>query len=298
MNNVIVPWRRAVITVDQFARADIDEIFALAARLSVGRTMPLTGKSIVNLFYEPSTRTSSSFHAAMSRLGGSVIPINEVNYSSVTKGETLEDTIRTLESYTDALVLRHYDEGATERAVSVASVPIINAGNGAGEHPTQALLDLYTIFKERGRIDGLNVTLMGDLKHGRTVHSLIKLLRMYDVNIRLVSPLELSLPKPYLHKDDTERTNLESVIDDTDILYVTRVQKERFADELAIDIFYSVTRSDMDRAKDNLVLMHPLPRVGEIPTELDNDPRSAYFRQVKYGLHVRMALLVAMIGRD
>ena len=298
MNNVSVPWHRAVITVDQFARADIDEIFALAARLSVGRTMPLTGKSIVNLFYEPSTRTSSSFHAAMSRLGGSVIPINEVNYSSVTKGETLEDTIRTLESYTDALVLRHYDEGATERAVSVASVPIINAGNGAGEHPTQALLDLYTIFKERGRIDGLNVTLMGDLKHGRTVHSLIKLLRMYDVNIRLVSPLELSLPKPYLHKDDTEHTNLKSVIDNTDILYVTRVQKERFADELAIDIFYSVTRSDMDRAKDNLVLMHPLPRVGEIPTELDNDPRSAYFRQVKYGLHVRMALLVAMIGRD
>ena len=181
MNNVSVPWHRAVITVDQFARADIDEIFALAARLSVGRTMPLTGKSIVNLFYEPSTRTSSSFHAAMSRLGGSVIPINEVNYSSVTKGETLEDTIRTLESYTDAIVLRHYDEGATERAVSVASVPIINAGNGAGEHPTQALLDLYTIFKERGGIDGLNVTLMGDLKHGRTVHSLIKLLRMYDV---------------------------------------------------------------------------------------------------------------------
>jgi len=298
LNNVSVPWRHAVITVDQFARPDIDEIFALAARLSGGRTMPLTGKSIVNLFYEPSTRTSSSFHAAMTRLGGSVIPINEVNYSSVTKGETLEDTIRTLESFTDALVLRHYDEDATERAVSVASVPIINAGNGAGEHPTQALLDLYTIFKERGGIDGLNVTLMGDLKYGRTVHSLIKLLRLYDVNIRLVSPPELSLPKPYLRKDDTERTNLESVIDDTDILYVTRVQKERFADELAIDISYSVTRSDLDRAKDNLVLMHPLPRVGEIPTELDNDPRSAYFRQVKYGLHVRMALLVAMIGRD
>ena len=298
MNNVSVPWHRAVITVDQFARADIDEIFALAARLSVGRTMPLTGKSIVNLFYEPSTRTSSSFHAAMSRLGGSVIPINEVNYSSVTKGETLEDTIRTLESYTDAIVLRHYDEGATARAVSVASVPIINAGNGAGEHPTQALLDLYTIFKERGGIDGLNVTLMGDLKHGRTVHSLIKLLRMYDVKIRLVSPPELCLPKPYLCKGDTERINLESLIDDTDILYVTRVQKERFADELAIDISYSVTRSDMDRAKENLVLMHTLPRVGEIPTELDNDPRSAYFRQVRYGLYVRMALLVAMIGRD
>ncbi|MBD21496.1 MAG: aspartate carbamoyltransferase [Rhodospirillaceae bacterium] len=293
-----LPWRRAVVSVDQFKKPDIDEIFSLADRLSVGRTMPLTGKSIINLFYEPSTRTSSSFHAAMTRLGGSVIPINEVNYSSVTKGETLEDTIRTLESFTDALVLRHYDEDATERAVSVSSVPIINAGNGAGEHPTQALLDLYTISKERDGLNGLNVTLMGDLKHGRTVHSLTKLLRMYDVKINLVSPLELSLPRSYLHKNDTEHRELGEVIADTDILYVTRVQKERFSDELEIDFSYSVTRSDMNLAKKNLVLMHPLPRVGEIPIELDSDPRSAYFRQVKYGLHVRMALLVALIGRD
>ena len=139
MNDLDIPWRRAVVSVDQFSRADIDEIFGLAARLSVGRNMPLTGKSLVNLFYEPSTRTSSSFYAAMTRLGGSVIPINEVNYSSVTKGESLEDTIRTLECYADALVLRHYDEDATKRAVSVASIPLINAGNGAGEHPTQAL---------------------------------------------------------------------------------------------------------------------------------------------------------------
>ena len=297
-NDISLPWRRAVVSVDQFKKPDIDEIFSLADRLSVGRTMPLTGKSIINLFYEPSTRTSSSFHAAMTRLGGSVIPINEVNYSSVTKGETLEDTIRTLESFTDALVLRHYDEDATERAVSVSSVPIINAGNGAGEHPTQALLDLYTISKERDGLNGLNVTLMGDLKHGRTVHSLTKLLRMYDVKINLVSPLELSLPRSYLHKNDTEHRELGEVIADTDILYVTRVQKERFSDELEIDFSYSVTRSDMNLAKKNLVLMHPLPRVGEIPIELDSDPRSAYFRQVKYGLHVRMALLVALIGRD
>ena len=296
--DISLPWRRAVVSVDQFKKPDIDEIFALADRLSVGRTMPLTGKSIINLFYEPSTRTSSSFYAAMTRLGGSVIPINEVNYSSVTKGETLEDTIRTLESFTDALVLRHYDEDATERAVSVASIPIINAGNGAGEHPTQALLDLYTISKERDGLNGLNVTLMGDLKHGRTVHSLTKLLRMYDVKINLVSPPELSLPRFYLHKNDTEHRELGEVIADTDILYVTRVQKERFFDELEIDFSYSVTRSDMDLAKTNLVLMHPLPRVGEIPIELDSDPRSAYFRQVKYGLHVRMALLVALIGRD
>ncbi len=298
MNNVDIPWRRAVMSVDQFSRADIDEIFALAARLAVGRTMPLTGKSIVNLFYEPSTRTSSSFYAAMTRLGGSVIPINEVNYSSVTKGESLEDTIRTLECYADALVLRHYDEDATERTVSVASVPIINAGNGAGEHPTQALLDLYTISKERGGIDGLTITLMGDLKHGRTVHSLVKLLRMYDVKLNFVSPQELNMPAPYVASSDKQYEDLDPIIEDTDILYVTRVQRERLADTNVIDFSYAVTREDMDRAKTNMVLMHPLPRVGEIPPELDSDPRAAYFRQMKYGLHVRMALLVSMIGRD
>lgn len=298
MDSLDIPWRRAVVSVDQFSRNDIDEVFALAARLSVGRTMPLTGKSIVNLFYEPSTRTSSSFYAAMTRLGGSVIPINEVNYSSVTKGETLEDTIRTLECYADALVLRHYEEDATERAVSVASVPIINAGNGAGEHPTQALLDLYTISKERGQIDGLNITLMGDLKHGRTVHSLVKLLRMYDVQLNFVSPQELSLPSSYLMSEDSQYIDLSPIIEKTDILYVTRVQRERLADTMVIDFSYAVTREDMGRAKENLVLMHPLPRVGEIPAELDSDPRAAYFRQMKYGLYVRMGILVAMIGRD
>ena len=298
MDSLDIPWRRAVVSVDQFSRTDIDEVFALAARLSVGRTMPLTGKSIVNLFYEPSTRTSSSFYAAMTRLGGSVIPINEVNYSSVTKGESLEDTIRTLECYADALVLRHYEEDATERAVSVASVPIINAGNGAGEHPTQALLDLYTISKERGQIDGLNITLMGDLKHGRTVHSLVKLLRMYDVKLNFVSPQELSLPSSYLTSEDSQYIDLSPIIEKTDILYVTRVQRERLADTMVIDFSYAVTREDMARAKENLVLMHPLPRVGEIPAELDSDPRAAYFRQMKYGLYVRMGILVAMIGRD
>ena len=298
MDSLDIPWRRAVVSVDQFSRKDIDEVFELSARLSVGRTMPLTGKSIVNLFYEPSTRTSSSFYAAMTRLGGSVIPINEVNYSSVTKGETLEDTIRTLECYADALVLRHYEEDATERAVSVASVPIINAGNGAGEHPTQALLDLYTISKERGQIDGLKITLMGDLKHGRTVHSLVKLLRMYDVQLNFVSPQELSLPSSYLKSEDSQYIDLSPIIEKTDILYVTRVQRERLADTMVIDFSYAVTREDMDRAKENLVLMHPLPRVGEIPAELDSDPRAAYFRQMKYGLYVRMGILVAMIGRD
>ena len=291
-----IPWRRAVLSVDQFSKSDIADIFATADRLAVSRTMPLGGKTIANLFYEPSTRTSSSFYAAMTRLGGSVIPINEVNYSSVSKGETLEDTIRTLECYADAIVLRHYDDDATERAIGVSSVPIINAGNGSGEHPTQALLDLYTIQREHGRIDGLTITMMGDLKFGRTVHSLSKLLRLYDVKLRFVGPDELRLPREYRRDGDAEYSDLDDVIADTDVLYVTRVQKERIPGAIDIDVNYAVTPEHMARARDDMVLMHPMPRVGEIPASLDDDPRSAYFRQMRYGLYVRMALLVAMLG--
>jgi aspartate carbamoyltransferase len=291
-----MPWRRAVISVDQFSKSDISEIFDTADRVAVGRTTPLGGKSIANLFYEPSTRTSSSFYAAMTKLGGNVIPINEVNFSSVTKGETLEDTIRTLECYADAIVLRHYDEDASERAVAVSSVPIINAGNGAGEHPTQALLDLYTIQQEHGRIDGLTITMMGDLKYGRTVHSLTKLLRLYDVHLQFVAPEELQMPQQYLASGDTQHLDLDDVVDGTDVLYVTRVQKERLPGAIDIDFSYAVTPEHMARARNDMVLMHPLPRVGEIPPSLDDDPRAAYFRQMKYGLYVRMALLVGMLG--
>lgn len=296
MPMIEVPWRRAVVSIEQFSRDDIAEIFDLADRLADTTLKPLSGRSLANLFYEPSTRTSSSFFAAMTRLGGSVIPINEVNYSSVTKGETLEDTVRTLECYADAIVLRHYDNDAAERAARVCSVPVINAGNGTGEHPTQALLDLYTIRKERGGIDGLTVTMMGDLKHGRTVHSLTKLLRLYDARLRFVSPPELGMPAEYLRQGDAEYVDLGDAIRDTDVLYVTRVQKERIPGAIAIDFSYAVTPADMQRARGDMVLMHPLPRVGEIPTELDSDPRAAYFRQMRYGLHVRMALLVAMLA--
>ncbi len=295
-NKIDIPWRRAVISVDQFSKHDFDSIFTTADRLAVSRSMPLGGKTIANLFYEPSTRTSSSFYAAMTRLGGSVIPINEVNYSSVTKGETLEDTVRTLECYADAIVLRHFDDDATERAVAVCSVPIINAGNGAGEHPTQALLDLYTIQKERGHVDGLTVTMMGDLKYGRTVHSLTKLLRHFDVRLRFVSPEALRVPSSYLNEGDTEHRQLDEVIADTDVLYVTRVQKERLPGGVDIDFSYAVTPDHMAQARRDMVLMHPLPRVGEIPTSLDSDPRAAYFRQMRYGLLVRMALLVGVLG--
>ncbi len=290
------PWREAVVSVDQFTPADLAEIFSLADRLAVEAGQPLSGRTLANLFYEPSTRTSSSFHAAMTKLGGTVIPINEVHYSSVSKGETLEDTVRTLACYADVIVLRHFDDDATERAVSVCDTPIINAGNGVGEHPTQALLDLYTIQREHGRIDGLTVTLMGDLKYGRTVHSLTKLLRLYDVRLNFVSPGSLRIPAAYLAASDAEYGELSEVVADTDVLYVTRVQKERCAAEPVIDVSYAVTLDDMRRARDDMVLMHPMPRVGEIPTELDADPRAAYFRQMKYGLHVRMALLAEMLA--
>ena len=272
-----IAWKDAVISIDQFNRDDITILFE-CARTIKSLERPLVGRVLTNLFYEPSTRTSSSFYSAMVRLGGNVIPINEVHYSSVSKGETLEDTIRTLECYSDVIVLRHTDKDAARKAYDVSSIPIINGGNGVGEHPTQALLDLYTILQEHKKIDGLNITLMGDLKHGRTVHSLTKLLRLYDVNLSFVSPESLSMPEEYTKKDDSFYTDLQEVISDTDILYVTRVQKERIANGVSIDMSYSVTEEDMKKAKDDMVLMHPLPRVGEISTELDNDPRSAYFR--------------------
>ena len=291
-------WREAIISVDQFSRDDISIIFERADRMAADPGLSLAGRTLANLFYEPSTRTSSSFHAAMTRLGGSVIPINEVHYSSVSKGETLEDTVRTLACYADVMVLRHSDDDATDRAATVCDIPIINGGNGRSEHPTQALLDLYTIRRERGGIDGLTVTMMGDLKYGRTVHSLAKLLRMYDVTLNFVSPDTLGMPKEYQRDGDGKFSSLDLVIAGTDILYVTRVQTERCSEDPAIDISYAITKDDMARAADNMVLMHPLPRVGEIPTELDSDPRAAYFRQMQYGLYVRMALLAEMLTGD
>lgn len=307
---------RHILTVDQFTPQILEMIIQKSEyhRLKmcqriISNIPPAHGKLLTNLFYEPSTRTSSSFYSAMIKLGGHVIPINDVTFSSVVKGETLEDTIRTLECYSDVIVLRHKEVGAAQRAAAVSSVPIINAGDGVGEHPTQALLDFYTILSERGWAnsggiskrkpiedfinENLTVTLMGDLKHGRTVKSLAKLLRMYNVKINWVSPEELKIPEEFLYPTDSQHTNLNKVIKDTDVLYVVRTQFERFVNEgFKLDtISYNVTEKHMAKAKSNMVLMHPLPRTEELPTSLDSDPRSAYFRQMKYGLYIRMALL-------
>ena len=304
-------YGRDILSVKQFSRADLDYIFGVAHEMRemverVGSFDLLKGKILANLFYEPSTRTSSSFTSAMERLGGSVIPINEVRYSSVSKGESLPDTVRTLECYADVIVLRHPEVGASALAAQYARKPVINAGDGIGEHPTQALLDLFTIVEELHQVDGLTVTMLGDLRYGRTVHSLARLLSLYDVHLHYVSPEILRMPQAILAELDEkgvyqkEHATLDAVLPETDVLYITRVQKERFEDQNEYESVkgaYVITPEIMQPAKDRMIVMHPLPRVGEISMEVDDDPRAAYFRQMEYGLYVRMALLAMVLGK-
>ena len=301
-----------ILSVDQFDRDKLSFIFSRAREMRemvqhVGGADLLKGYVLACLFYEPSTRTSSSFIAAMERLGGSVIPITQgVQFSSVSKGETLADTVRTLEQYADAIVLRHPEIGSAKLAADYASVPVLNAGDGPGEHPTQALLDLFTIREELGRVDGLKVAMVGDLRYGRTVQSLTKLLLHFDVSLRFVSPEILRLPLNTMNQvidagvDVRETHDVADVIENADVLYVTRVQKERFSDLAQyeeVKDYYEITTELMEKAKDKMVVMHPLPRVGEIHYNVDKDPRAAYFRQVKNGMYIRMALLAAVLGR-
>jgi len=304
-------YKRDILSVEQFSRRELEIIFTVAEDMRtmverVGSLEILRGRVIACLFYEPSTRTSSSFIAAAERLGGQVIPISEVRYSSVTKGESLRDTIRTLECYADVIVLRHYETGSAAVAADIARKPIINAGDGAGEHPTQALLDIFTINEELGKIDGLTVTMVGDLKYGRTVHSLARLLSLFDVRINFVSPELLRVPQTtvdFLRQKQipiTQTPNLSDVLPQTDVLYVTRVQKERFEDPAQYDLVkdsYIITPVTLQQAKEHMIVMHPLPRVGEISEDVDVDPRAAYFRQMENGLYIRMALLALVLGR-
>jgi len=301
-----------VISVDQFDRAKLSYIFHRSREMiemveRQGSCDLLKGRVLACLFYEPSTRTSASFIAAMERLGGSVIPITQgVQFSSVSKGESLPDTIRTLEQYADVIVLRHPEAGAAQVAADAASVPVINAGDGTGEHPTQGLLDLFTIRQELGAIDKLKISMVGDLRYGRTVHSLTRLLMQYDVSYRFVSPEILRLPMALMNElidkkmKVRETHDVADVIENADVLYITRVQKERFSDPTQYEEVkdcYKITPGIMQRAKQRMALMHPLPRVGEIDPAVDSDPRAAYFRQVKNGMYVRMALLAAVLGK-
>lgn len=301
-----------IISVSQFTRENLKYIFDVAEEMRaivkrVGSTDLLKGTVLACLFYEPSTRTSSSFIAAMSRLGGTVIPITQgVQFSSVSKGESLPDTIRTLESYADVIVIRHPEMGSAQIAADYARKPIINGGDGTGEHPTQALLDLFTVKEELGRIDGLNIGMVGDLRYGRTVHSLARLLCLYDVRFNFVSPEILRLPLDVMNEirkrglPVAETYDVADIISDVDVLYVTRVQKERFSDLSQYEEvreFYVITPELMQHAKEKMIVMHPLPRVGEISYAIDSDPRAAYFRQMENGMYIRMALLSAVLGK-
>ena len=268
-----------------------------------GGTSQFRGRIMATLFYEPSTRTRFSFETAMHRLGGSVISTeNAAEFSSVAKGETLEDTVRILNGYADVLVLRHYEVGSARRAASVSRIPVINAGDGAGQHPTQALLDLYTIHKEIGSIDGLRIAMVGDLAQGRTVRSLTYLLSKFqNIRIYFVAPPLLKMKEDILdHLREkqvwyTEGTDLDKVLPEVDVVYQTRIQKERFGDRIAdyeqCRGVYVINSESLRLMKDNAIVMHPLPRLDEIAMEVDSDPRAAYFRQAQNGLYVRMALL-------
>jgi aspartate carbamoyltransferase catalytic subunit len=298
---------RDIISIKDFTREEIDYVLKIANAMEPvaksGSDM-LRGKMLATLFYEPSTRTRLSFEAAMRKLGGSAIGFAEAEIASVKKGENLADTVRVVEKYADVIALRHPLEGAARLAAEFAEVPIINAGSGAEEHPTQALLDLYTIWKELGRIDRLNIALVGDLRYGRTVHSLAYALSLYDVKLHLVSPESLRMRREVL---DTikerikvvEKRAIEEVLPKLDVLYVTRIQKERFPDpaEYAkVKGSYKVDLKLLDDAKKDMIILHPLPRVDEIAAEVDATPHARYFQQVWNGIVTRMALLALILG--
>lgn len=267
----------------------------------------MKGRIMASLFYEPSTRTKLSFDAAMMRLGGQVIGFSDMQTSSMVKGESLEDTIRTVSRYTDVVVMRHFIEGTPHQAAKVSLSPVINAGDGKGEHPTQTLTDLLTIHSRMGRLENLEVVLCGDLKNGRTVHSLVQALSRFEGNaFHFVSPDSLKMPdyiKEKLPKGSyQEYTDIEDAIKYADVLYMTRVQRERFEfmeDYFKVKDAVILNKSKLHDAKENMVIMHPLPRVNEIDVDVDDDARAVYFEQVEYGMYVRMALILKLVqGRD
>jgi aspartate carbamoyltransferase catalytic subunit len=301
---------RHLIDPMDFTTEELNEVFNLANQIISNPeefSHACDGKLLATLFYEPSTRTRFSFEAAMMRLGGKVIGFSEPNSSSVSKGESIADTVRTVACYADITVMRHPKEGAPKVASLYSDIPVINAGDGGHQHPTQTLTDLLTIKSVKGRLNNLTIGLCGDLKFGRTVHSLIKAMSRYE-NIRfvLISPDELKVPD-YIKREVIEKNNIEymevdkmdDVMGSLDILYMTRVQRERFFNEedyIRLKDSYILDAEKMSMANENMIVLHPLPRVNEISNEVDNDPRAYYFKQAKYGMYVRMALMLKLLG--
>lgn len=303
---------RDIVSMRDFSRKDIEYILDLAEVMvpyARGEKVkhPLDGRVLGNLFFEPSTRTRLSFESAAYRLGVDVIDVSQVSATSIAKGETLADTIRMVDTYCDAIVLRHPHEGAARLAANVSENPVINAGDGAGSHPTQTLLDLFTMKRSKSSIDGLNIVLVGDLKYGRTVHSLADALTMFGAKLTFVAPKSLQMPPDIVdglrRKGCTpyQTSDLEEVVGDADVLYVTRIQKERFPDPAEYKKVAGTYRIDnmmLREAKSDLIVMHPLPRIDEIAPEVDDTPHAKYFEQAFNGIPVRMALLCSILGGE
>ena len=301
---------RSLIDPMDFTTEEISEILDLGEIISkdpIKYSNLCNNKILATLFYEPSTRTRFSFEAAMLRLGGQIIGFSEPNSSSVAKGESIADTIRTVGCYADIAVMRHPKEGAPKVASIYSNIPVVNAGDGGHQHPTQTLTDLMTIRAKKGTLSGLTVGFCGDLKFGRTVHSLIKALSRYENNkFILISPTELKIPQ-YIKREILEKNNIEfrevenieEAIEELDILYMTRVQRERFFNEedyIRLKDSYILTKDKLENALEDMIILHPLPRVNEIAYEVDEDPRACYFQQAKYGMYVRMALISKLLG--
>lgn len=303
--------KKDIVNIGDISNEDIFKVFENASKFKKKlskeeKIKTMDGKIMATLFFEPSTRTRLSFESAMHRLGGSVITVSEPKSSSASKGETVADTIRMASSYSDIIVMRHPMEGAARLASEFSSVPVINGGDGSGQHPTQTLLDLFTIWEKFGTFDGLHITMAGDLKYGRTVHSLIRALNRFDTTISLVSPESLEMPDHIIStlknpEKVIKSTSLDNVLNSSDVFYVTRIQKERFVDlnDYAKVIgSYSFDSDTVSKMKETAMILHPLPRVDEINPEVDRDPRAAYFRQAENGVFVRMALVDMILGGE
>ena len=300
---------RDLVTVDDLSYGEMEAVFSLADEMSDSMAQQLDtcrGKVLACLFFEPSTRTRLSFEAAMHRLGGDVVGFASAGTSSAAKGESLADTIRTVDQYVDLIVIRHPMIGSAKEAARVDEAPVMNGGDGAGQHPTQALLDLFTIQSERGSVDGNTIVLCGDLKNGRTVHAGIELYKHYDCKMIFVAPDRLKMPAQItsrLREDGVqiaETAHLEEALEQADVLYMTRIQKERFEDPQEYERLkdsYILSRETVERIRPDVTVMHPLPRVNEITTDVDALPGAAYFRQVRNGVFVRMALIALVAGK-
>lgn len=297
---------KSLVSINDFTKEEMLRVLELAADFEANPDQPLlTGKIIASLFFEPSTRTRLSFETAMNRLGARVIGFSDVNATSTTKGETLKDTIRMVSNYADLIVMRHPLEGAARYASEQSPVPIVNAGDGANQHPTQTLLDMYSIKKTQGRLDNMKIAMVGDLKYGRTVHSLIMAMSYFNPTFYFVAPDELRMPQEY--KDFLtekgipfeEHHDMADVLPMADILYMTRVQKERFSDLIEYERVkntYVLRDSMLGETKENLRILHPLPRVGEIAPDVDQNPKAYYFEQARNGMFTRMAIIAAILG--